>query len=103
MLLFIATRSGSLHLADAGYTRDDLSFWWKRFGIERCLWPDNAVPDDPRDAWSDIRDALADLDASIAAPAPTCVKSWRTRLLGLNRSADDFVAWELVAVWGLVP
>ena len=103
MLLFVATRSASIHLSNAGYTRDDLSFWWKRFGIDRSLWADDAVPDDPRDAWADMHDALDDLDESLAAPVPTSSTSWRRKLGVLNRSADDFAAWELVAIWGLVP
>jgi hypothetical protein len=103
LLLFVATRSASLHLHSARYTRADLNFWWQQFGIERCLWSHDAIPEDPRDVWADMRDALDDLEASLVPPAPVSPVSWRRKLLGLNRSPDDFGAWELIAVWGLVP
>lgn len=99
LLLYISTRAAGLHLADAGYTRDDLDFWWRQFGVDRGLWDETAVPDDPRDAWADIRDRLADIDRTLVAN-PTGLNGWRQ---AMGFPLDHLGAWEIVAVWGLVP
>lgn len=99
ILLYISTRAAGRQLAKAGYTRNDLDFWWRRFGVDRGLWDETGVPDDPRDAWADIRDRLTDVDRTLAAN-PAGLNGWR-QAMGLP--LDHLGAWEIVAVWGLVP
>jgi len=58
LLLRIAAGACRLHLETAGYTKDDLEFWWRDIGHRRGFWETNAEPDELVDLWSDVVGAI---------------------------------------------
>lgn len=40
--------------------REDLEFWWLRYGAERGFWNLATPPDDLSDLWTDVADALGE-------------------------------------------
>ncbi|HEV7281407.1 MAG TPA: hypothetical protein VGN57_14495 [Pirellulaceae bacterium] len=101
LLLSVATASAREHLASAGYTAADLEFFWVRHGEARGLWDATSAPEEPVDAWATIRDALVDCgEWNSAAAAGTSLWSWRQSQPAF---VDAFGAFELVAIWGMMP
>jgi hypothetical protein len=101
LLLYLATSAARRHLATAGYTRADLAFWWGPHGIARGLWDGASQPANPLDLWADILDILRDNGDFIAGNARgLSLNSWRT---GQARAIEFMGAYELVAIWGLLP
>jgi hypothetical protein len=101
LLLYLATAAARWHLAEAGYTRKDLEFWWARFGTFRGLWNNVDKPANPLDLWADILQLLRDNNEFITnSGAGLSLKSWRQ---GQCRAVEFMGAYELVAIWGLLP
>lgn len=102
LLLFVATTAARRMLAGAGYSREDMRFWWGSYGISRGLW---RSPDDissPTDCWADIERAITDSAKwrSTQTGAPPPLREWRQ---SQSLSLADFTGFELVGIWGLVP
>jgi hypothetical protein len=99
LLLRIATGAcQQLIVGLAGMNRSELEFWWLELGECRGLWRDGEVPISFADLWSDVSEALRDLEAWMA--------------MGVERSHNDM--WsdmagpgavlsssERAALWGL--
>lgn len=100
LLLVLATIAARRHLRKAGYARDDLKFWWHRYGAERGLWKVSESVE-PLDLWADVRDCLAEVSAWCAANgAETDLCVWR----GAGGTPIHVLgAIELVGMWGLLP
>ena len=60
LLLFLSTLASRKLLVNAAISKDTLSFWWKHHGVERALWKNGNLPNDPLDLWKDIDTAIAD-------------------------------------------
>jgi hypothetical protein len=72
LLLRVATGCCNRMMRRAGIREHDLKFWLDRLGEERGIWHTGSAPADFADLWTDIEDALNDLDAAYASPqAPT--------------------------------
>jgi hypothetical protein len=102
LLLFIATRAASRHLEAAEYTRDDMAFWWQRFGHLRGYWDEDSVPDRPSDIWADVAAALDDVEAWCA---PDNDRRHSLALWRANYPAAclNLGSCEMIALWGLTP
>lgn len=100
LLLMLATAAARRHLRRAGYSRDDLRFWWHRHGVERGLWS-AASEVEPIDLWADVRDSLADVSEWCAEQGAAAELSVWRRTAG--RSIHLLGAAELVGIWGLLP
>lgn len=100
MLLVLGTSASRRHLRKAGYSKDDLKFWWHRHGVERGLW--EAKDDvEPIDLWADLQDCLTQVSDWCSNNGPgTSLCVWR-RANGY--SSHMLGAIELVGIWGLLP
>jgi hypothetical protein len=77
LLLGLATAATSTHLREAGYTANDLKFWWERQAVERGLWETGNLMD-PHDLWADVNEAIEDNDEWWkCAPSPNSLATWR--------------------------
>ena len=70
LLLRIATGSCGLHLNNIGVGWDSLEFWLEDIGTRRGFWKPDGYPEDPIDLWSDISDAIEDLETTYDSPLP---------------------------------
>ena len=101
LLLALATAAARRHIAAAGYTAQHLAFWWQRHGESRGLWSIGGAPADPIDAWADIKDRLDEVTTwRQQNPAIQSFYDWRRQ--GAD-AVELFGAFELVAIWGLMP
>ena len=62
LLLRIATGSCALHLNETGRGWDSFEFWLDDIGVRRGFWERGAYPDTPTELWTDIDEALENLD-----------------------------------------
>ncbi len=100
LLLYLATSAARGHLIEAGYTREDLTFWWKSHGISRGLWDEANSPRNPLELWADVRDNLQENGDFVNSTGGFSLNSWRK---GQARVVESMGAFELVAIWGLLP
>ena len=98
LLLFVATAAVRRLLISAGFTAEDLAFWWEVHGEERCIWQTGAAPADPLDIWQDIAQVIGDSATWRTQNPGGSLRSWRSA-----QSRELLGAFELVAIWGLVP
>lgn len=100
LLLFLATGSTRKHLVDAGYSPNQLEFFWRRLCEVRFDGPASSLPDDPIDIWSDIEASISDAkDWQSNATLTTSLGEWRR---SQPEIMNQIVSFELAAVWGLV-
>jgi hypothetical protein len=102
LLLFVASAAARRLLSNAGYSLDDILFWWGQFGESRALWDNDSVLEDPRDLWADIAQAISDSNKwHMNNPnSNISLRKWRRS----NTSAlIDFGGFELVGIWALMP
>lgn len=102
LLLFIASAAARRLLLNAGYSLNDILFWWGQHGEERALWDAGSLPSDPRDMWADIAQAISDSASwRISNPIATAsLHQWRHNQGG---ALADFGGFELVGIWALMP
>jgi hypothetical protein len=101
LLLVVALAAARRLLVGGGYTSEHLEFWWRRYGVDRGFWDDTSVPSDPIEAWADIKDHLDALEEWRSQnPRETSLRSWRRKQSSVVETAGAF---ELVAIWGLMP
>ncbi len=102
LLLSLATAGARRHLSKAGYSVEDLKFFWEFHGLNRGFWATEETPDSLLDLWQDVEAGLDDL------------KKWQDDHRGGNPTFYDLRlrcghqfgilgAFELIAFWGLVP
>jgi len=100
LLLFLATGSTRKHLIDAGYSSDNLAFFWHRLCEARFDGPANNLPDEPIDLWGDIEATISEAEAWSAVASPNAsLGEWRKEQPAVM---NQIVSFELAAVWGLV-
>lgn len=100
LLLFLATGSTRKHLANAGYSPDQLEFFWRRLCEVRFDGPAASLPDDPLDLWGDIDANISSAETwSNAASPDASLGEWRKAQPAVM---NQIVSLELAAVWGLV-
>ncbi|ADQ85723.1 hypothetical protein [Methylovorus sp. MP688] len=100
LLLFLATGSTRKHLVNAGYSQEQLEFFWRRLCEVRFDGPASDLPNDPIDLWSDIEANLLDADAWRSTALPnTSLGEWRK---AQPEVMNQIVSFELAVVWGLV-
>ena len=100
LLLFLATGSTRKHLIDAGYSSDNLEFFWRRLCEVRFDGPADILPDEPIDLWGDIEATISEAEAWSAAASPNAsLGEWRKEQPVIM---NQIVSLELAAVWGLV-
>ena len=98
LLLFVATTAARLLLTNAGFTASELAFWWERHGEERCIWETGAAPGDPLDIWQDILQSIMDSETWRAGNVGGSLRNWRN-----SQPREMLGAFEMIAIWGLVP
>ncbi|SFP82982.1 hypothetical protein SAMN05443579_11618 [Variovorax sp. PDC80] len=100
LLLFVATGSTRKHLIDAGYTAEDLDFFWRPQCEVRFSGPKENLPENPIDLWQDIADHLLDAEKwRTEADVNASLGEWRKVQAGV---ANQITSFELAGVWGLV-
>jgi len=102
LLLFLASAAARRLLSNAAYSSDDILFWWGRHGEDRALWNIGPAPDDPKNLWADISQAIID-SAAWRANDPMRSASLREWRLSQSGALADFGGFELVGVWALMP
>ncbi len=102
LLLFLASAAARRLISNAGYTSDDILFWWGRQGEERALWNVDLVPSDPQDLWADIAQAIRD-SAVWRANNPIGSASLREWRQSQSSALVDFGGFELAGIWALMP
>jgi hypothetical protein len=101
LLLYLATLAARALLTAAGYRREDLAFWWMPHGTNRGLWDDGNQPANPLDVWADVSETLRENREFVAGNAHgLSLSAWRT---AQPRAIAFMGAYELVAIWGLLP
>ena len=101
LLLFLATAATRRLLANGNYTSATLDFWWKARGVSHGLWEAGAFPDHPFDAWADIAGSLQSSRSwRDNAGGAFSLRAWRR---GSLEPLDDLGAFDLIAMWGLMP
>ncbi len=101
LLLAVATTAARRLLVAGGYTRDCLRFWWLRYGADRGLWAGTTTLENPIDLWADVRDGLAELHQWQTTNGPgQSLRAWRH---DQSHILEMLGAFELIAVWGLIP
>lgn len=100
LLLFLATGSTRKHLVDAGYSSDNLEFFWRRLCEARFAGPADTLPDEPIDLWSDIEATISEAETWGAGASPDAsLGEWRREQPAVM---NQIVSLELAVVWGLV-
>lgn len=67
LLLRIASAVCSQRLAHAQIGKDDLEFWWGRFGDDGGFWTHHSDVESFGDLWDGVNDARVDVENSIAS------------------------------------
>lgn len=101
LLLYFASGATRRLLKDADYSSDILEFWWRRHGLRHGLWETLEKVEDPFDAWADVNSRLEDSRTWRAGAALGI--SLRDCRLNVPICIDQFGAFELVAIWSLLP
>jgi hypothetical protein len=102
LLLRIATGSAQDLLQQAGFSADALSFWWKKVGETRGLWPAGSPPTALSDLWADVKASLDEL-ADVDATDPTALESINSIAFGMEGRLNVLSSHERVGLWGLCP
>ncbi|MBL8078896.1 MAG: hypothetical protein JNM55_13105 [Anaerolineales bacterium] len=102
LLLFVASSAARRLLSNAGYTSNDVRFWWARHGDDRGLWNTGSIPNDPQDLWADIAQAISDSAQWRGGNSMTTasLRDWRTNQ---SSALADFGGFELAGIWALMP
>jgi hypothetical protein len=101
LLLYFASGATRRLLKDADYSSDILDFWWRRHGLQHGLWETLEKLEDPFDAWADVSSRLE--DSRTWRATATIGTSLRDCRLNVPICIDQFGAFELVAIWSLMP
>ena len=67
LLLRIANGVCARRLDNARVTKEDLHFWWTRFGEDAGLWPDGTELESFSDLWAEVDDARVDTETALGA------------------------------------
>jgi hypothetical protein len=98
LLLRIASGVTAKLISESNYTRDQIKFWWKRFGLDRGLWV--ASPDsDFRDLWSEVETAMNELQQW--HPKPGQIRSYACLRKENPGQISVLCSCERIALWGL--
>lgn len=102
LLLAVATAAARIHLNRAGFGRTELQFFWNRHGIDRGLWDNQNRPTRLVDLWADVKVNIEDASDWLDKNSGSPISLERLRN-SLPRGMEKLGAFELVALWGLVP
>ena len=96
LLLRLASAVAGSLLERAGFSREDLRFWWERYGRDYSLWEESQEPDEFFDLWDDVGTAINDLGARDFGESDLAVV-WR------ERAAEMLPLWQhqRAALWSL--
>ncbi len=101
LLLFLATAASRRLLVNGNYTPTILDFWWKARGVSHGIWEAGAHPAHPFDTWADIAGSLqASRLWRDNAGGAFSLRAWRRASV---EPLDDLGAFDLIAMWGLMP
>ncbi len=101
--LLLRTATGSVQALIQSATnvrRADLEFWWGRLGEDRGLWHDGSTVVDFVDLWTDIREAILDLEKWTLSP-PSGDVSYNKLWQECSKAAITVGTTERVGLWGL--
>ena len=90
LLLRIANGICAQRLAAANVSKQDLRFWWSRFGEDGGLWPDHADLDSFADLWIDVNDAREDVENSLASTGAGHTMSDLHHIIGQEVALTQF-------------
>ena len=65
LLLRIANGVCAQRLANAQVSKQDIQFWWTRFGEDGGLWSDTSEPEYFADLWGEVNDAIGDAESAL--------------------------------------
>jgi len=101
LLLRIATGATQAKLESLpGFSRADLQFWWNGFGEDQCLWHSNEPPEHFTDLWTDVREAVQNIDSwqtAMGVGGGSYHKLWREN----GGAVCVLGSCERVGLWGL--
>jgi hypothetical protein len=101
LLLFLSTLASRKLLVNAAISKDTLSFWWKHHGVERALWKNGNLPNDPLDLWKDIDTAIADSRTwrNLNPSGSVSIRDWRE---DQSNALNNLGGFELIGMLGLL-
>ena len=82
LLLRIANAVCALKLDQANIMREDLRFWWDRFGQDCGYWTPGNEPDPFANLWTDVSDAIDDIDVLLQARGSPVTMSQVHQMVG---------------------
>jgi hypothetical protein len=82
-----------------GFTPQQIQFWWKPLGEERCLWEAGSPPTQFIDLWTDIQQAIDLIEAWQVTTGGTAASYWK---LWRDQAASLAVlgTCERICLWG---
>ena len=98
LLLRLASGMCSLHFAEAGMTWGSLMFWLNDIGIRRGFWKQNAYPENSIDIWSDISEALEEIEEALSQGTATGFHN--SHPASLTYSLCKMEECERIGMWG---
>lgn len=98
LLLRLASGVCSLHLAETGMTWDSLMFWLNDIGIRRGFWKPDAYPENSIDIWSDISEALEEIEEAQSRGVETGFHN--SHPASLTYSLCKMEECERIGMWG---
>ena len=90
LLLRIANGICAQRLAAAHVSKQDLRFWWSRFGEDGGLWSDHADLDSFADLWLEVSDARDDVENSLASAGSSHTMSDLHHIIGQEVALTQF-------------
>ena len=98
LLLRVATGMSARLLRSSGFTKDDLKFWWKKFGDDHGLWHPASAIDDFGDLWADVATSIENARQWDPGNQNKSIQSW---LEEESKTAWSLSGCERIALWGL--
>ncbi|NVM63219.1 KaiC/GvpD/RAD55 family RecA-like ATPase [Mucilaginibacter sp. SG538B] len=98
LLLRLASGNCESMLKESNIKKDDLEFWWGKYGNKHGFWSENNFPDDLKDAWADLRDSLKNIRQFCASENIVNIKSFE------KIPSEDILRFKQinrVALWGI--
>jgi hypothetical protein len=102
LLLRVASGSSADLFQAAGFTSDNIAFWWQAMGQSRGLWEGAKSADDLLDLWADIDLLLGDLDIFQKKHTQDAQTFFRVGS-ELGQAIVGLGSCERVAIWSLTP
>ncbi len=102
LLLRIASGSAMELLVEAGFSADEMGFWWGAVGNSRGIWDGIRGADTIIDLWADIAPVLGSL-SEFQSNVPKNQQTFFRAANEIDPSISGLGSCERIAIWSLTP